>query len=264
MTTLGFPGKYQYSDLGEVFFNDGRELELLNRIFALPEEELSKLRNNPTAILEFIDQYGTEKFMMNVGEVKGKHVVDLITAIKPKTCVELGGYVGYSTLLFGSTVRDVSGSDARYYCIEINPIFGSIIMALVDLAGLSSTIKVIIGQSKATVQRLQTEGALSNIDFLFLDHMKSMYTSDLKSFERLGLIRPGIAIAADNMIQPGNPQYLEYINMTAHQKIEAANGKPEEEIGNPKLVYESKFIESWGPHGAQDAVEISHCVDELK
>jgi hypothetical protein len=37
----------------------------------LPEEELSKLRNNPTAILEFIDQYGTEKFMMNVGEVKG-------------------------------------------------------------------------------------------------------------------------------------------------------------------------------------------------
>ena len=52
-------------------FNDGREQELLTHIFALPAPQLDKLRGDPAAVLAAIDAFATEKYLMNVGELKG-------------------------------------------------------------------------------------------------------------------------------------------------------------------------------------------------
>lgn len=181
--------------------------------------------------------------------------------------VELGGYVGYSALLFGSCLRDewvsVASSPPRYFCIEMNPTFAAVIMALVDLGGLSHVVKVIIGPSSTSLKRLHADGDLEGIDLLFLDHFKPAYTSDLKLCESLGLIRPGSVLAADNVIKPGNPPYLRYVRMSVEEKREIEKKACEEMVkegiklidggveprGNPNLVYESKMIESFEPTG---------------
>lgn len=84
-----------YAEQEDVFFDDGREIELLHYVYG--RSDIDELRGSPERVLAAIDDFGrTKKYLMNVGEYKGKIVSDLIREAKPKTMVELGGYVGYS------------------------------------------------------------------------------------------------------------------------------------------------------------------------
>ncbi|KAI9727764.1 MAG: hypothetical protein M1834_008003 [Cirrosporium novae-zelandiae] len=279
---------YMPQEEGIAFFDDGREIELLHFVFNHPS--ISQIRGSPHKVLEAIDEYGkTKKYLMNVGELKGKIVTELIKEVKPQTMVELGGYVGYSALLFGDAVKQSGGK--RYFSLERNPEFGAVIMALVELAGLSDVVKVVIGPSDQSIQRLHAEGSLKHIDLMFLDHYKPAYTTDLKLCESLNLITPGSVLAADNCIKPGNPPYLEYVRSSVKQKRERskqstaagadqaafsdryrgqyAKRLDEEKLssdikGNPNLVYESKMVNSFEPTGVPDGVEITRCVGEDK
>lgn len=236
---------------------------------------LESFRGLPANVLRAIDEYGrTKDFLMNVGELKGKVVTDLIAEAKPQVMVELGGYVGYSAVLFGDAVRKAGGK--RYFSLERDPVFAAVIMAHVDLAGLSDVVKVIVGPSGESIKRLHREGALEQIDFMFLDHYKPAYTQDLKLCEELGLIRPGAVLAADNVIKPGNPPYLDYVRSsveekrrrlannettpvslegfseqarTQYEKREGAEGVDTEAKGDPSLIYESRLVESYEPTG---------------
>ncbi|ROV98351.1 hypothetical protein VMCG_07176 [Cytospora schulzeri] len=278
MSTLqGFTGQ-AYQPQEDTYFDDGREVALLHFIYKHPK--LSDMRGNPQRILEAIDEYGkTKKYLMNVGEHKSKIVVDLIKAVKPRTMVELGGYVGYSAIAFGAAFREAGGS--RYYSLEYNPEFGAVISSLVDLAGLHDVVRVEIGPASASLRRLHAEGTLKNIDFMFLDHVKPLYTPDLKLCEELGLVGLGSVLAADNVVKPGNPPYLEYVRSTVEQKratfqknAELSFNKPksngyktgngdqldESEVhGNPNLIYVSSFVEGWEPSGVPDAIEVTRC-----
>ena len=164
----------------------------------------------------------------------------------------------------------------RYFSLERNPEFAAVIMSLVDLAGLSDTVKVVVGSSADSIKRLHASGTLTKIDLMFLDHYKPAYTSDLKLCEHLKLVTPGAVLAADNVIKPGNPPYLEYVrsNVLDKQKQYASGEKKnvetagfedkwkdqykkregEEKLsteikGNPNLIYESKLINSYEPTG---------------
>jgi len=70
-------------------------------------------------------------------------------------------------------------------------------MSLVDLAGLSDVVKVVVGTSDASLERLHSTGQLQHIDLLFLDHYKPAYVTNLKLCEELNLITPGSVLAAD-------------------------------------------------------------------
>lgn len=159
--------------------------------------------------------------------------------------------------------------------MERNPEFGAVIASLVDLAGLSDVVKVIIGSSDTSIQRLHSSGQLKHIDLMFLDHYKPAYKTDLKLCEELKLVSSGSVMAADNVITPGNPPYLEYVRSTVAQKRDviksgASESGPDarfadrtakqyasrqgdeklgETKGNPNLVYDSKLINSWEPTG---------------
>lgn len=66
-----------------VFFDDGREIELLHFVYSQPN--IDELRGSPEKILAVIDKYArTKKYLMNVGEDKGKIVTDLINEVKPQ------------------------------------------------------------------------------------------------------------------------------------------------------------------------------------
>lgn len=213
---------------------------------------------------------------MNVGDDKGKIVTDLIAEVKPHVMVELGGYIGYSTLLFGDAVRKVGGK--KFFSLERNPEFAAVILSLVDLAGLSDIVKVIVGSSAESLGRLYADGVLDHIDLMFLDHYKPAYVTDLKLCEKLQLVKPGTVLAADNVVKPGNPPYLAYVRSSVQEKrdeyekghkeedtIDFASSFPDryknqyanregiEKIvdvkGNPNLIYQSKIIHSFEPTG---------------
>ena len=177
-------------------------------------------------------------------------------------------------LLFGDAVREAGGK--RYFSLERNPEFAAVIMSLVDLAGLSDVVKVVVGSSAESIKRLHATGVLQHIDLMFLDHYKPAYTTDLKLCEHLKLVTPGTVVAADNVIKPGNPPYLEYVRSSVQKKCELyetgdSNGadtngfgdrwknqyqkrEGEENLsteikGNPNLVYESKLVYSFEPTG---------------
>ena len=150
-------------------------------------------------------------------------------------------------------------------------------MALVNLAGLNDVVTVMVGSSDDALRRLHGENMATMIDLMFLDHYKPAYTTDLKLCEELKLIGPGSVLAADNVIKPGNPPYLEYVRSTIEEKRSVAlrekngtnmngvdsrfqdgtanqyhrregQGKLDTSLkGNPNLVYESNLVHSFEP-----------------
>ncbi|CAG9995515.1 unnamed protein product, partial [Clonostachys byssicola] len=290
MAATPFDPQRAYAPQEDVFFDDGREIELLHFVYSRPN--LSEIRGSPQQVLAAIDEYGrTKKYLMNVGEDKGKIVTDLIAEVKPKVMVELGGYVGYSAILFADAVRKAGGQ--HYYCLERNPEFAAVVTSLVDLAGLSDLVKVFVGASGDSLRRLNAEGKLPHIDLLFLDHYKPAYVVDLKLCEQLKMVGPGSVLAADNVIKPGNPPYLKYVRSSVEEKRQAGDEaidmgsffpettakqylkregkeqylKKEGEqqldlnlVGDPNLVYKSGIVHSYEPTGVPDGVEISRCV----
>lgn len=77
-----------YMPQEEVFFDDGREIELLHFVYSRPN--ISKIRGSPEGVLAAIDEYArTKKYLMNVGEDKGRIVSDLIAQTKPRLMVRV-------------------------------------------------------------------------------------------------------------------------------------------------------------------------------
>lgn len=218
---------------------------------------------------------------MNIGEDKGRTVCDLIREKRPKTMVELGGYVGYSAILFGDTLREVGGQ--KYYTIERDEEFALVISRLVDFAGLGDVVEVMPVPSDEGLKRLHDSGEVKHIDMMLLDHYKPAYVGDLKYGETLGMVRKGTVLVADNVIVPGNPPYLKYVRSSVSDKRETTKLTLEEEPsfpeksaaqygkvekvtdakGNPNLIYESRMVESFEPTGDRDAIEISECMGEV-
>ncbi|KAG5940573.1 hypothetical protein E4U59_002334 [Claviceps monticola] len=272
-----FDNKTAYAEQEEVYFDDGRETELIRGI--LGSSGCEKMRGSPRKVLAAIDAFGRRKYLMNIGQEKGAIVTKLIATRKPKVMVELGGYVGYSAILFADAVRAAGGK--HFYCLEHNPEFFSIIRMLCELAGLGDFVTVIYGDSAECLRQLKSQGLFTHIDMLFLDHYKPLYLRDLKLCEDLGFINPGTTLVADNVIKPGNPPYLAYVRATPEEKKKMAAsadesrsaggaGSAENETsveedpkGNPSLIYESSLVESFEPTGIPDGVEISRCVGLL-
>lgn len=237
-------------------------------------ERAEEIRNSPSGVLAAIDEYGRlKKYLMNVGPYKGKIVTELIQDHKPKTMVELGGYVGYSSILFGDAFKRSGGQ--RYYTLESSPEFAAVIMALVKLAGLDDVVEVLVGDSGASLERLHREKSITNIDMLFIDHIE--FERDIKLCERLDLVSPGTLVAADNCVYPGQPEYWSYMTASVEERRAAFNREEDErKRGNPDLIYESRLAEGFEPSGEkvsrsvtrsggsiltmlQDAVGISKC-----
>ncbi|ESZ95377.1 catechol O-methyltransferase [Sclerotinia borealis F-4128] len=271
-----------YASQEETFFDDGREEELVEFVRNHPDR--SRIQGSPAKVLQAIDEYGrTKRYLMNVGEDKGAIVTNIIKENNPQVMVELGGYCGYSTILFGSAVRAAGGK--KYYSLERSPKFAKVITTLVEFAGLDGFVEVIVGPSNEGIQILHSKG-LKSIDMMFLDHYKPAYTTDLKLCEQLGLINKGTVLAADNVISPGNPPYLEYVRSSVEEKLQKLKleGKLDtdnfakrsatqygdvealntELKGNPSIIYESQLINSFEPTGEPDGVEITRCMGDIE
>ena len=90
----------------------------------------------------------------------------------------------------------------------------------VEYAGWADRVTVLtragseaVGEAKAFVESVKGVGA--GTDVLFLDHAKERYLPDLKLYEDAGVVRRGTTVIADNVVYPGAPGYLEYVDTAA-------------------------------------------------
>jgi catechol O-methyltransferase len=213
------------------------------------------IRGSPEAVLAAIDEYGrTQNFLMNVGEEKGKIITGIIFDQNLKSMLEIGGYIGYSAILFGSALRRAGGQE--YISLEMNPKFAAIARTLVAFAGLNDVVNILEGSCRPLLRQLaKTSGNHKAWDMIFLDHSKLSYLNDLKLCEELELVAPGTIVVADDMYLPGNPPYSEYMRASPILKTEASRPfihclkDGHISLGNPALVYETSIHEGLQPTG---------------
>ncbi len=139
---------------------------------------------------------------------------DLVAKEKAPIVVELEGYLGYSTILFANAMRRENASsqeELRVWSLEMSAEFAAIARKLIEIAGLSEIVTVVVGPAEESLRKLKGEGKVIGFDMLFLDHAEELYISDFNVCEALGLLKKGAVAVADNVMRPGAPEYREVI-----------------------------------------------------
>lgn len=257
----------------------GKEKELLEYIES--SDNYESLRNHPEKVIEAIEEYLTTKGVgfMTIGLEKGQLIIDEMNKVVPQIMIELGCYIGYSAILFGNELRKLNAGGTKasakykYYSFEANPDFAAIAQKLIDLAGLSDDVEIIIGEAGKTLpefeQRINHESkTYTPVDFVFIDHWKDLYVPDLRVLESLNLIYPGTVICADNIYHPGAPDYVAYVQSTPQERqkhnaaVENRSGKMY--TGRWNVLYDLKTVPvKYKDRDFEDAVEVTRCVEYL-
>ena len=191
-------------------------------------------KNNPKSILQTIDNFVLEsgQFLMNVGPEKGEILRDQLLKSKPNNVIELGTFIGYSAVLISSTIGEKSkltSIDSDSHSIEIAK-------ELINFAGLDNKVNFMHGNAEEIIPELNF-----NADFVFIDHAKKKYLSDLKLLETEEIILKNCTVFADNVgiFKDEMGEYFDHVRNS---------GKYQSQNFSSKLEYRNNIY---------DAVEIS-------
>ena len=191
-------------------------------------------KNNPKSILQTIDNFVLEsgQFLMNVGPEKGEILRDRLVKLKPNNVIELGTFIGYSAVLISSTIGEKSkltSIDSDSHSIEIAK-------ELINFAGLDDKVNLMHGSAEEIIPELNF-----NADFVFIDHAKKKYLSDLKLLETEEIILKNCTVFADNVgiFKDEMAEYFDHVRNS---------GKYQSQNFSSKLEYRNNIY---------DAVEIS-------
>ena len=191
-------------------------------------------KNNPKSILQTIDNFVLEsgQFLMNVGPEKGEILRDHLLKSKPNNVIELGTFIGYSAVLISSTIGEKSkltSIDSDSHSIEIAK-------ELINFAGLDDKVNLMHGSAEEIIPELNF-----NADFVFIDHAKKKYLSDLKLLETEEIVQKNCIVFADNVgiFKDEMAEYFDHVRNS---------GKYQSQNFSSKLEYRNNIY---------DAVEIS-------
>uniref|UniRef100_A0A7S4QMP1 RNA-editing substrate-binding complex 6 protein domain-containing protein n=2 Tax=Alexandrium monilatum TaxID=311494 RepID=A0A7S4QMP1_9DINO len=133
-----------------------------------------------------------------------------------EVAVEFGALVGYTTIRLGAVCARVVRHDparARAGCtnvvsIELDVCHACVARHAVDLAGLSGSVEIWVGQVRDLIPRtLEDFGALS-LCYLFMDQKGTAFHEDLQQLELLGVLGVEGQVLADNCLKPGAPFFV--------------------------------------------------------
>jgi catechol O-methyltransferase len=104
-----------------------------------------------------------------------------------------------------------------------------------------------IGDDGKTLDALGTDHGFTegDLDFMFIDHDKDAYLSDLLSIESRGWLHRGSIVVADNVRVPGAPKYRSYMREQQGAKWDTVEHKTHLEYQTlvPDLVLESTYLD---------------------
>ena len=160
------------------------------------------------SVLDTIDRFAyNESFLINVGDEKGKLLDAAVRRANPKLALELGTYCGYGALRIAA-----AASTARVYSVELAAANAVNARRIWEHAGVADRITCVvgtIGDGGRTLDALAAEHGFGAgcVDFVFLDHDKNAYLSDLQSIRSRGWLHKRTIVVADNVKIPGAPKY---------------------------------------------------------
>ena len=162
--------------------------------------------------------------------------------------VELGTYCAYASILLGNAIyetmqqqpnSDVTTMECHLFTTEINQEYIKIATEMIVLSGMEDVISlheicyngqytnvvetvadaIIFKHHRTTRTAINADEEQSPpppppppmIDFLFIDHDKDAYNSDLCKLEASGMIRCGTRVVADNVVFACIDDYVQYV-----------------------------------------------------
>lgn len=196
-------------------------------------------------ILATIDRFAYEKsFLVNVGDEKGELLDAAIRRSNPRLVLELGTYCGYGALRIAR-----AATSARVFSVELSAANATVAQRIWTHAGVADRVTCVVGtlgDSGRTLDTLQndhgfTEGAL---DFLFIDHDKNAYLTDLLAIVDRGWLHRGSIVVADNVGFPGSPRYRSYMREHQGKDWQTVEHRTHVEYQSlmPDLVLESDYL----------------------
>ena len=158
--------------------------------------------------------------------------------------LELGTYCGYGALL-----RARAAPDARVFSVELSAANAEVAQRIWTHAGVADRVTCVvgtIGDAGRTLDVLQAEHGFGPgaLDFLFIDHDKNAYLSDLLAIVERGWLHPGSIVVADNVGFPGSPKYRAYMREQQGRGWQTVEHRTHVEYQEliPDLVLESDYL----------------------
>ena len=232
---VGLPSVIRHGQVG-----DGREAETVRYVLA------NAKAGNTDDVIATIDRFGyQESFLMNVGDEKGLLLDAAVRRAVPRTgagfALELGAYCGYSALRIAR-----AAPQARVFSVEMSAANAENARRIWEHAGVSDRVTCVvgtIGDGGRTLDALAADGFdTGTLDFLFVDHNKDAYLTDLLSIEARDWLHTGSVVVADNVLLPGAPKYRAYMRRHQGGLWDTAEHKTHAEYTKfPDLVLESTY-----------------------
>eukprot|EP01126_Amoeba_proteus_P016187 TRINITY_DN17444_c0_g1_i1.p1 TRINITY_DN17444_c0_g1~~TRINITY_DN17444_c0_g1_i1.p1 ORF type:complete len:262 (-),score=24.63 TRINITY_DN17444_c0_g1_i1:47-832(-) len=198
---------------GVAAFHDGTEEALLWHV------NITAKKGDPASVINTVDTFCyNQHWMMHMGEQKAEVVKNELRKAKElfkknhpgeRFCVvELGSYCGYSATVIASHLNVEDGD--HLYCIEVSAECARWTRRMLEYGNLLNRVTV-INSAANDVDRWKEQINSAFIDFLFIDHDKAAYYTDLIEIERNGLLRSGSVVVADNVLSFNRPK-VDYLN----------------------------------------------------
>ncbi|MCV7193844.1 O-methyltransferase [Mycolicibacterium brumae] len=230
-------GAFNITRTGQI--GDGREAAAVEYVLA------NAGPGDVDDVLATIDRFAyQESFLINVGDEKGLLLDAAVRRADPKLVLELGAYCGYSALRIAR-----EAPNARVVSVELSEANAANARQIWAHAGVGDRVSCVVGtvgDGGATLRALAddhgfAEGAL---DFVFLDHDKAAYLSDLAELTDRGWLHPGSIVVADNVLLPGAPKYRSFMRAEQGKHWDTVEHKTHAEYQTllPDLVLESRFL----------------------
>jgi catechol O-methyltransferase len=230
-------GAHRLTQTGQV--GDGRERAVVDYVCRQAR------RGDIDDVLGTFDWYAYHKsLLINVGDVKGELLDAAVKRADPVVALELGTYCGYSALRIAR-----AAPSAHVYSVELSADNADLARRIWSHAGVGDRITCLVGtlDDGDTMRRLEAaigESVGGAADFVFIDHDKRSYVTDLQTIAAKGWLHPGSIVLADNVGYPGAPRYRRYMrrNEGVQWRTRTHRAHAEYQSLIPDLVLESEFL----------------------
>jgi catechol O-methyltransferase len=231
-------GARRLSQTGQV--GDGREQSVVDFV-------CSHARHGDIDdVLATFDWYAYHKsLLINVGDVKGKLLEAAVRRSDPRVVLELGTYCGYSALMIAR-----AAPSAHVYSVELSADNADLARRIWHHAGVGDRVTCVVGtlgDGGRTVRLLDKsirDSTGGTVDFVFIDHDKRSYVTDLQTIVANGWLHQGSMVLADNVGYPGAPRYRRYMNSREGTEWRTSKHRAHAEYQTliPDLVLESEYL----------------------
>ena len=212
----------------------------------IPYVEATAPRGDARAVLAAMDVFGEYYPMYKLGDEKGRILATIVRDRSPSKAVEVGTFLGYSAIWTALNLPP----GGTLTCVEFEPRHVAVARALTTYAGVGDVVTILQGAGAERVSDVKKIIGQDDVaDMVFFDHCKECYLPDLRSFEDAGIVGKGTVVVADNVLYPGAPDFLSYVDTAA--------GRYDTKLYDAAFEYDQVWKKDWTPQA--DALSYSVC-----